>query len=353
MEEKKLYPLRFVPLRDEYAWGTEEFKLADLGYRDSLAEGGWLSGNSISEIMDTYLDRVVGESVFSYFGRQFPFGIKHIKVTGKMPLRVHPADDIAAQRYDFLGKQKLWYVLRCGKDARIALGFGQDTDASQVYHKCLDGSIADILNIVAPIEGSCFHITPGTPHAAFGDIEIVEISESSPLDFCMSGWGEPVSPDEFDENLNVVDALDFINYSKYTSPEGVSHRHGDKMVKPLVDIAEFTTNRVDLTDPLHIYGEQFDSPVAYFCLKGEASVQVQIDGLNAAYTMKAGDVLMIPAEVPDYVLAPLQSGTTLLETYLSKREPLDSYINPEATEFLDDGYDGDEEDEDIDFQINS
>lgn len=34
-EEKKIYPLKFCPIRDERPWGVEEFKLADLGYRDS------------------------------------------------------------------------------------------------------------------------------------------------------------------------------------------------------------------------------------------------------------------------------------------------------------------------------
>ena len=59
-EEKKLYPFKFCTLQDDYPWGSEEFRLADLGYRDSLVREGWLAGNSIAEVMDTYLDRVVG-----------------------------------------------------------------------------------------------------------------------------------------------------------------------------------------------------------------------------------------------------------------------------------------------------
>ena len=56
MEEKKLYPLRFCTLLDEYGWGSDEFKIADLGYRDSLVRDGWLAGNAVSEVMDTYMD---------------------------------------------------------------------------------------------------------------------------------------------------------------------------------------------------------------------------------------------------------------------------------------------------------
>ena len=52
-EEKKLYPLRFCSIQDEYVWGKDEFILADLGYRDSLVKDGWLAANTISEVMDT------------------------------------------------------------------------------------------------------------------------------------------------------------------------------------------------------------------------------------------------------------------------------------------------------------
>ena len=104
-EEKKLYPFKFCTLQDEYPWGSETFSLADLGYRDSLVREGWLAGNSIAEVMDTYLDRVVGDEVYNYYGRQFPICVKHLCVHGRMPLRVHPDDETAAQRYDFLGKE--------------------------------------------------------------------------------------------------------------------------------------------------------------------------------------------------------------------------------------------------------
>ena len=39
-ETKKLYPIKFCTIQDEYNWGHEEFKLADLGYKDSLVREG-------------------------------------------------------------------------------------------------------------------------------------------------------------------------------------------------------------------------------------------------------------------------------------------------------------------------
>ena len=262
MEEKKLYPFRFCSLQDDYSWGSDEFKLADLGYRDSLIRDGWLAGNAISEVMDTYLDRVVGDNVYAFWGRQFPVQVKHIKVKGKMPLRVHPDAETAVQRYDLLGREKLWYVLRAGAGARLLLGFKRDTDASELYGKCADGSVEELLNSVTTVAGDFFHIRPGVPHAAAGDIEIIEVSESSPLDFCLCSWGEEVSEEEFDPALSIVDALDFIDYKAWSAPEK-PHWHKGEVVRKLIDIPEFTVSLLQLTDPLHIYSERFDSFILY------------------------------------------------------------------------------------------
>ena len=325
MEEKKLYPFRFCKLADEYSWGSDEFKLADLGYRDSLVREGWLAGNALSELMDTYLDRVVGDNVYNFWGRQFPVQIKHIRVKGKMPLRVHPDAETAVQRYDFLGREKLWYILRAGADARLLIGFSRDTDASEVYTKCSDGSVDGLLHSVAPLAGDFFHIRPGVPHAAFGDVEILEVSESSPLDFCLCSWGQEVSPEEFDPSLSLEEALDFIDYKAWEAPEAPAAQKGE-VVRKLIDIPEFTVSRIQLTDPLHIYSERFDSFILYSCLRGEASVQLEVLGQTARFPFTAGETLLVPAECPEFYLVPTDRDTIILETTVAPREEEDSYL---------------------------
>ena len=325
MEEKKLYPLRFCTLLDEYCWGSDEFKIADLGYRDSLVRDGWLAGNAVSEVMDNYMDRVVGDNVYQFWGRQFPVQVKHIRVKGKMPLRVHPGAEIAEQRYDFLGREKLWYVLKAGADACVMTGFERPTDASEVYSKCLDSSIEGLLHKTVPVAGQFFHIRPGVPHAASGDIEIMEISESSPLDFCLCGWGQEVSEEEFDPSLGLVDALDFIDYGAWTPPE--KPEAGGDIVQKLVDIPEFTVTKLRLTDPLHIYSEKFDSFILYSCLQGEASVQIEVLGQTARFPLEAGQTMLVPAECPDFLLVPTDRDTIILETTVAPREEKDSYLS--------------------------
>lgn len=346
-EEKRLYPFKFCALQDDYSWGSEEFKVADLGYRDSLVREGWLAGNSLGEVMDMYVDRVVGENIFDFYGRQFPVCVRTIDVHGRMPLRVNPDDEVSQQRYDFLGKEKLWYVAEAGADARVMLGFRKDTDASELLAKCGNGSVEDILNVVAVHAGQYFHIAPGTPHCAAGRLRIVEIAESSPLDFCLYGWGEEVSDVEFDPSLQAVDALDFINYNRYTATEdcdcGCGHHHGhaeEEIVHKLVELPQFIVHKLELTDPLHIYSEKFESFIVYSCVSGEASVQIPVLDQTASYALKAGETILVPAECPDFYLVPTDRSTVILETTV-RCEEVDPYINPGVSAHLDDECDDD------------
>lgn len=326
-EPKKLYPLKFCSLLDEYSWGSEEFKLADLGYRDSLVREGWLAGNSMGEIMDTYIDRITGDNIYEYYGRQFPVCVRLLKVKGDMPLQVHPDEETASQRYDFLGKEKFWYVLRAGKDARIFAGFRKDSDAGELYGACESGDVDPLLNVVAPYPGLALHIPHGTLHAASGDLEILEISESSPLDFCISGRGGEVSEDEFDPALSLTDALDFIDFRKFAPAPA----DGDR----LVDIPAFTVTRMAVNGPLRCNNAGYDSFIIYSCVSGAASIQIEVLGQTAAFNITAGETMLVPSECQDFTVVPTERDTVLLEITTNRAEK-DKYIDPDVSATLPD-----------------
>lgn len=321
VEDKKLYPVHLCTILDEYVWGSEEFKLADLGYRDSLLRDGWLAGNTISEVMDTYLDRVVGDRVYEYFGRQFPFQLKYISCRTVSPLLVHPNDEIAAQRYDFLGKEKLWIVLKAGKDAMAYLGFRQNTAAADFLAACGDGTVLDMLNGIALYPGQCLPVPSGTVNCLKGEVLVAEVSESSPMDFCLSCWGQELGPEEFDPEFNLMEALDFIDFGAYRAPSQPS-------------FPQFTVNRMDIKDPICISTEKCDSAMVYNCIGGEASVQMEVLGRKTDTILKKGETVLVPAEVTEFSIVPLKEGTELLEVYSEAREKADSYIDPKAAPSL-------------------
>ena len=328
-EEKKLYPFKFIHIDENPA---EDVHLADLGYQDSLVQNGWLSANSISEIMDMYMDRVVGEHVFNYYGRQFPVSVKYLDGSARTPLLVHPDDEIAGQRFDFLGKAKLWYVASAKPGAKLFLGFKEDVAAEDFYMACRHGNVEDLLNVVEPSKGDYFFIRPGLVHAASEGLVVAEIAECSPLDFRIFNWGREFEGDEFDASLNLEAAFDFIDYRKYSGSK-CAPAAGDKSpALRITDCSEFAVSLLKMRDPLHISGEQSDSFALYTCVSGEMSLQVKEGEGTVNYKVPAGESILVPAEVPDFYLVPVASDTAVLETVVEPRPEIDAYAGPDPDE---------------------
>jgi len=349
-QSKPLYPMTFYPFAEKVSWGGnslvknyskafyesdskgketlltdstlvgESWEISDMGFRDSIVKDGWLSGNAISDVMDMYMDRLVGEKVFSTYGRQFPVLIKILDVKGRTPLLVHPDDELSVERYDSLGKTKLWYIIDAEPGSKIYLGFKDDLTATDLYTGCLDNSILSHLNVKKPIKGQSFLINPGDVHCAEGGLIIAEIAEASDLDFKLCNWGKPTENDS-DESLTVVEAMDFVNYSASKAMAQSS----DKAC--LADIPQFTVNKISLIDPLKIESGSADSFVAYLCIGGEASIQVSTGAKTDDYVIKAGETVLVPAEISEYFLVPRERNTTLLEVMTCQKGKIDPYIN--------------------------
>ncbi len=307
-ENNRLYPFKLCRLEDNYSWGSESFLLADLGYRDSLVKEGWLASNSISEIMEAYMDRVVGDLIFSIYGCQFPVQVKLINCKGTMPLRVHPDDSIAESRFDALGKEKLWYIRKAAPGAKLYLGFNEDCDAASLLQMVQEGSLEKKLNCQPVKAGECYHIKPGTVHAASGDMEILEISQASALDFCVYPFGQELSPEEFDSALSLVEALDFINYRSLV-PQVLKKEKVNGQIDKLLELPQFVVNKIALDTPLKISSENSDSFSLYHCLYGNAEVVVEKEG----FALEEGQCLLVPAEIGEFTLSPLAPSTALLE----------------------------------------
>lgn len=334
-EEKKLVPFRLCTLLDEYSWGSEEWHLADLGWRDTAVRDGWLAGNLMNEVMETYLDRVVGDEVFDWYGLQFPFSVKTLKFDGRMPLTACPEDLTALERYDSLGKEKFWYVLEATPETKIFLGLRKDMDAAAFMAACEDGSVEALLNKAPVKAGSYYHIPPGVPHCLAGKATVLEISQSSALDFRLCDWGINTGEGS-DYGLGLVEALDFLNLSKFPAEALLGYslearREGDpENIEHLVALPQFSVNRLALSEPLKISAGEGASCVAYTCIKGELSIQLPKEydpEEKVAYlSVNAGETVLVPAECDEFFLVPLSKETLLLETMVEHRSEQDSYI---------------------------
>lgn len=404
--EKKLYPFKFVPVASRRPWGGsalvkelgknfvecddegnetvlgedvligESWELADMGIEDSVIANGWLAGNTISELMETYLERIVGEDVYNYYGRQFPLLIKFLDINDKLSVQVHPDDEVAAERYDSLGKAEIWYVMDAKPGAKMYCGFNREVSAQEFYDRCHAGTVDEVLNVIEPRKGDVIFITPGTVHAADGGLLIAEIQESSDMTFRLYDWGREFNPATA-RKTHLDEAIDLINYKPFDfglyrkgplwgedamyvpckahecccgEEECHCHEEGHEchcheesqegqMIQNLVECPQFSVAKIALTDPLHIYTEKFESFIVYICLEGGASIQVPSVKENGEaymenYEFSKGETILVPADMPDFFLVPRDRETLLLEAVTRPVEEVDGYIDPETEAFL-------------------
>lgn len=310
-ENKKLTPMRFLSDRKEMPWGTVEYKLADLGFIDSMASEGWLKGNNLSDIMQTYLERVVGETSFNWYGTQFPVLVKKLSVKGRTSLHVTADDEVAEQRYDAFGKTALWYVEAAGPDARLYLGFKEDITAADFYKACHENKVESLLHSVKPKAGESYLITPGMVHAA-KDVTLVEIAEASELWFRLHDWGSE------ERELHLEEAFDLIDFQRYRVKRDTEGK-GAIAITP-----QFTVNKIDLTQPLKSTRDEDDTFLLYYCTRGVADIQA--DKVN--YKMKEGDLILVPAETNEFFLLPESQDAQLLEIRMDPRPENDIVSEP-------------------------
>ena len=389
--EKKLYPFKFIPVASPRPWGGdalvkelgkhfvecddegnetvlgadvkigESWEIADMGIVDSVVSNGWLAGNTISELMETYMERIVGENVHNYYGRQFPVLIKYLDINDRLSVQVHPDDEIAAERYDFLGKAEIWYIMDAKPGAKIYFGFNKDISAQEFYDRCQNGTVEEVLNVVYPKKGDVLYIKPGTVHAADAGILIAEIQESSDMTFRLYDWGREHDP-KTARQMHLEEAIDVIDYCAVDSTlyrkgalwgeeashhpcgevcsEDEHHHHSEGgVVETLIEIPQFNATKLNLKDPLHIYTEQFESYIIYMCIEGGASVQVPSAKENGEaymenYEFAKGETILVPADMGDFYLVPRDRETVLIEVVTRPAEYVDDYIDPETEAFL-------------------
>ncbi|MBP5487283.1 MAG: class I mannose-6-phosphate isomerase [Bacteroidales bacterium] len=338
---RKLYPLRFIENNIDMPWGQICYQIADLGFVDSMISEGWFGGNTLSELMGTYLERVVGDDSFEYYGLQFPLMVKVIKATACQPLQINVGDKIAEERYDSFGKTALWYIKEASDDASLYLGLKQDVEAGEFYQRCKDGTIREILNVVHPKAGDCFLIKPGTVFAAGPGLTIVEISECSELSFNLEM--------ELEEAFDLIDFHHYSPASDCVDPLAtvatLGHVRGgtaDKVGggvreadveqgvntvgRTMAECDEFKVTMLQLENPVHIFSDQPGGFAIYHCIYGEAFIQAPNEsGGFENWFVKAGKSILVPSEVNDYILFAAEEGTRVLEAIVPKRSLPDSY----------------------------
>ena len=324
-----LYPLKFTPICKDKIWGGN--KLHDLlnkefpelpncgesweisGVQDdiSVVSNGFLTGNSLEELIEVYMGDLVGEKVYEKFGTEFPLLVKFIDANDYLSIQVHPNDELALERHDSFGKTEMWYVVQADPGSRLISGFSRKVDKDEYLHSVENGTLEELLNDEEVKAGDVFFIPAGRVQAIGKGIVVAEIQLTSDFTYRIYDCNrvdDKGNPRELHTDL-AVDAIDYSFETNYRT----EYQSSDNQSVTLVDCPYFTTNILTLSATVERDFTDRDTFVIYTCLDGDCTLGWEDESLS----IKKGDSILVPAQITNFMLSVTTGGNAkLLEVYI-------------------------------------
>lgn len=321
-----LYPLKFTPVFKEKIWGGQKVRtalgldfsplpncgeawvLSGVPGSETLVSNGFLEGNNLNELLEIYMDELVGEMAFQKYGEIFPVLIKFIDSNDWLSVQVHPNDELAVKRGLRGGKSELWYILEAEEGAEIITGFNKATDRESFLRHLEQKRLGDILNREKVTPGDAFYMPAGRIHALGPGILLAEIQQTSDTTYRIYDWDRTDEKGRARE-LHTELALDAIDFG---SPESNRSRYRSESNKPaaLAHTPHFNTDIITLSQPVNRDYGILDSFVVHLCVEGSYRLETE----ESSELVGKGEAVLIPATTTEARMVPSQ-GATVLEIY--------------------------------------
>lgn len=320
---QKIYPLQFDPILKERIWGGEKLKtelnkpitskITGESWEISTVKGdvsvianGALKGKSLMDVINDNPDEILGTEVYARFGKEFPLLFKYLDAREDLSIQVHPNDALAKELHDSFGKTEMWYIMQADDDARIIVGFKENSNAAEYLEYLENKTLLSILDDVKVKSGDVFFLETGTVHAIGAGLVVAEIQQTSDITYRLYDF-DRVDANGATRELHVDLALDAINYNVTETKKEYSKDINKSNV--VVDCPYFTTNYIPLDGTITVKkdGKSF---TVYMCIEG----QFEIDYNDTVYKYKKGDTVLIPAGISELIIS---GKASILEIYIS------------------------------------
>lgn len=328
MASTALYPMKFYPLFKNKIWGGnkihdffgidysplpncgELWALSGLKDNESVICNGFLADNNLNEVLEVYIDEILGEGVYARYGTSFPLLFKWIDAHDKLSLQVHPDDKLAQRRGIGMGKTEMWYVVQAEKNAKLISGFNRKITKVEYGNRLRDKNLLEVLNFETTESGDVFFIPAGRVHAIGEGILLAEIQQSSDTTYRIYDWDRTDNEDKT-RQLHIAEAIDAIDFTPIEHCAKTHyHRHLNHTVN-LVNQTEFTTQLIHVSDGLTKDYENLDSFVVYMCVEGHGDVYTD----HHTERLSAGECMLLPAVLNKATIIP-HGEMKVLETFI-------------------------------------
>jgi len=323
----QLYPLKFKPIYKEKIWGGKKIKtvlnkdfspltncgelwaLSGVEGDVSVVENGFLQGNSLNEIVEIYMDDIVGDVVYGKFGNEFPVLIKFLNSNDYLSVQVHPDDKLAFERHGCYGKNELWYIIDADKDSDLIIGFEKGIDKNKYVKALNQGYIKDILNHVKIVKDDVFYMPAGRVHAIGKGVLLAEIQQTSDITYRIYDWDRTDSQGNKRE-LHTEQAIDAIDFS-FQEDYYTHYSRLNNISNSIMNTPFFSVNMLSVDVQMLLDLSRRDSFSTYVCVEGSAD----ITGNNSVVNVVCGETVLIPADIFDVIINP-KPFCRLLEVYI-------------------------------------
>ncbi|MBQ5379778.1 MAG: class I mannose-6-phosphate isomerase [Paludibacteraceae bacterium] len=293
----------------------EAWVISDIEKYPTEVSNGSHAGDSLQDLLEVYMDELVGDKVYETFGNHFPLLMKFIDATDDLSIQVHPGDEYALEHEECLGKTEMWYVLPAKGKSSIYLGWNQPMNVSLIHAAIADGSLASYLHKYDVHEGDVAFIPAGTVHAMCKDTIVAEIQENSDITYRLYDYNR-VGNDGLKRPLNLDKALQVLDFVPENS---ASVKRTAPRINGAVNLQQNSYFTVNLLSPMQSIQRDYaplDSFVAYMCVEGSCTVNaLDCESEDATVSLKTGEAVLIPAVLNDIRIEP-HGSCKLLEVYV-------------------------------------
>lgn len=303
----------YVPA--DYENVGEAWVMSDVEKYPTEVSNGAHAGDSLQDLLEVYMDELVGEKVYDVFGNHFPLLLKFIDATDDLSIQVHPDDDYALENEKSLGKTEMWYVLPSKGDAAIYLGWNQQMNVSLIHAAIADGTLSEYLREYKVHEGDVAYIPAGTVHAMRRNTIVAEIQENSDITYRLYDYNR-IGNDGKKRPLRLDKALQVMDFNPDNEASYAPTMPRIDGVVNLKKTPYFTANLLSPTRPVQRDYAPLDSFVAYMCVEGQCEVTaLDCETEDKSVSMRMGEAVLIPATLNDILITP-QGHCKLIEIYV-------------------------------------
>lgn len=250
------------------------------------------SDGTLSDLVRSHPEELVGAGVPLGHGGTFPLLLKFLDAHQGLSLQVHPDD---RQASGDMGKDECCLILHAADDARIVHGVKPGVTKEQLLASWQTPAVEDLLYSFRPKVGDLVHIRPGTPHGIGPGVVAFEVQENSDLTYRFYDRGR-------DRDLHADEASRVLEVEAHEAPpvmRSTSLADGGEL---LLATEHFVVRRYQLARAFELPTEA--AYLTITVLGGSARVRWDERGVRGDLTVGRSDTVLVPASLARVLVEP-------------------------------------------------